>query len=440
MMIRGMGGSMEPSEKFRLLFDALSKRSLTELTKAAYAIMDMPIVVADAAFVVVAKYPLEALGDEQWDANTINMQIEPRFLDTFVEDNHFAAHSKTNRPILIDWGHYEKTPRLTAVIKSGDMISGFISALTMGKRDTPEHYEDMATIAQAYSILFRMNQQSRSAVSDVLPGYLLCLLQGTPLQEENIHVIDSVFSDALRPPYVLGAIQPKDPYNAPLEAYFGFELERRVDSIVQTVYGETLYVLMGNVHADEETSKRMRLIELSLEENNLIGGFSRRFESTYPVLNYKWQADASLRIGSALDSPDHIFNYDDHLMDIILGAVLHNIPAENLEFLPLVTLRAYDRENSSDLLKTLYVYVSSGFDKKATAKELFIHRNTLTYRLDKIEEVAHIKANDIDLAFFLSIDSHMAEITRAAGDEAMQRGAASSFGRMLRDETSDCDT
>ncbi len=401
------------------------------MTKAAYTIMDMPIVVSDAAFVVVAKHPLEALGDEQWDANTVDLQIEPRFLETFVEDNHFAAHTKAKHPILINWGHYEYTPRLTAVIKIGGMFSGFVSALATGKDDKPEYYRDIEVIAEAYSILFGLNQQYRNAVSDTLSGYLLCLLRGTTLKDENIAAIESVFSDALHPPYILGAIQPKDPYNTPMEAYFGFELERRLENVAQTVYGETLYVLLGNADAESKTRERMSLIELDLETNQLIGGFSRRFDSAYPILNYRWQADAALRVGGKLKSQKHIFRYDDYLMDIILDVIMRCIPAENLEYPPLVTLREYDRNNSCDLLKTLYVYASSGFDKKATAENLYIHRNTLSYRLDKIEEVAHIKAVDIDLAFFLSIDSHMDEVSQAMCGEALRADKASPLMRGL---------
>ena len=51
------------------------------------------------------------------------------------------------------------------------------------------------------------------------------------------------------------------------------------------------------------------------------------------------------------------------------------------------TLRVYDRQNGTEYLKTLNVYITSMCRHSATIKKLHIHRNTLLYRLKKIEEL-----------------------------------------------------
>ncbi|MBI0580855.1 PucR family transcriptional regulator ligand-binding domain-containing protein [Neobacillus cucumis] len=47
----------------------------------------------------------------------------------------------------------------------------------------------------------------------------------------------------------------------------------------------------------------------------------------------------------------------------------------------------YDKEHGHRLLETLKVYLNNNSSKQKTAKELFIHRQTLYYRLEKLEEL-----------------------------------------------------
>lgn len=47
----------------------------------------------------------------------------------------------------------------------------------------------------------------------------------------------------------------------------------------------------------------------------------------------------------------------------------------------------YDRERRSDLVRTLRVYFASGANASETADRLFLHRNSLLYRLERIQNL-----------------------------------------------------
>lgn len=55
---------------------------------------------------------------------------------------------------------------------------------------------------------------------------------------------------------------------------------------------------------------------------------------------------------------------------------------------------AYDRERRSDLLKTLRVYFETGANASEAADRLFLHRNSLLYRLARIEELVGLDLKD----------------------------------------------
>ncbi|QGP93104.1 Purine catabolism regulatory protein [Neomoorella glycerini] len=59
-------------------------------------------------------------------------------------------------------------------------------------------------------------------------------------------------------------------------------------------------------------------------------------------------------------------------------------------------LREYDRQHESELLATLKIYFRCDGDQQETARRLFIHPNTLKYRLKKIEEITALNLNKVE--------------------------------------------
>lgn len=57
-------------------------------------------------------------------------------------------------------------------------------------------------------------------------------------------------------------------------------------------------------------------------------------------------------------------------------------------------LMQYDGKNNSEFTRTLEVYLEENEDAVSTIKRLFIHRNTLTYRLKRIEEIMNCSMED----------------------------------------------
>ncbi len=66
-------------------------------------------------------------------------------------------------------------------------------------------------------------------------------------------------------------------------------------------------------------------------------------------------------------------------------------------------LIAYDREHRSELLKTLIAYLNEFGALEATAAKLFVHRNSLRYRLLRINELTGWDLNDPEQRFHLDL-------------------------------------
>lgn len=78
----------------------------------------------------------------------------------------------------------------------------------------------------------------------------------------------------------------------------------------------------------------------------------------------------------------------------------------------LGTLLAYSEEKSIDLFLTLGVYLRNNGNAKGTSEELFIHRSSLIYRLEKIGSLLGVNLNDSETRFNLMMAIKLYEMNR----------------------------
>ena len=57
-------------------------------------------------------------------------------------------------------------------------------------------------------------------------------------------------------------------------------------------------------------------------------------------------------------------------------------------------LEAHDRERRSDLIRTLRVYFDAGANASEAANRRFLHRNSMIYRLARIEKLTGLDLKD----------------------------------------------
>ena len=69
----------------------------------------------------------------------------------------------------------------------------------------------------------------------------------------------------------------------------------------------------------------------------------------------------------------------------------------------LAPLRRYDDEHHGDLMKTLDAYLRHGGNSTRTANALFIHRNSLRYRLARIQALTGLDHDDPDVRLALQV-------------------------------------
>lgn len=115
------------------------------------------------------------------------------------------------------------------------------------------------------------------------------------------------------------------------------------------------------------------------------------------------RACSAIELGKKLHPETNLFSYHaDNIYHFLTANFERNrmfeIYKEYLE-----PLDKADSENNSELALTLYKYIESSGNIAKTAKDLFIHRNTMFYRLDQIKELLQVDLKDTDKLFLIQL-------------------------------------
>ncbi|EHY9867652.1 helix-turn-helix domain-containing protein [Vibrio vulnificus] len=97
-----------------------------------------------------------------------------------------------------------------------------------------------------------------------------------------------------------------------------------------------------------------------------------------------------------------MFFYHDHQLPVLLSSIHYDSWQRTRLQAPLVLLAQHDKQGL--LLRTLENYLLSDCDPAQTCQSLHIHRNTLRYRLEKIQQITSININTLDgkIQFYLA--------------------------------------
>jgi sugar diacid utilization regulator len=151
-------------------------------------------------------------------------------------------------------------------------------------------------------------------------------------------------------------------------------------------------ILILNAKDKEALQKCVSQLSEILPQHNLKAGLSERFDNILDLPEYRQQALDALKASAILGDSALISNYQEKMVyDLLLKA---SNPQRCYGDYRLQVLEDYDKKNGTDYCHTLHVFMKNAFNKNQTASILFIHRNSLSYRLHKIKEILDLDLSD----------------------------------------------
>jgi len=268
-------------------------------------------------------------------------------------------------------------------------------------------YSDLVEIVTRYLSQFMFSSQGVEYNSNAAFGSLVAdLIEFRLTDPEELEQRLKQIQLAVRKYYhviVVSFGEGSDLENIPWNYIIGLLEHIFPFSNITTYRGEILLLVRKtrrgiHLHFDESA------LEQLLERYNgraAIGNFSE-FLTSLPSMYY--QVKSALRLGLTMDPGKRIFIYEDYSMYQIVEMAARMLRQEmgsrNIVHLcnpALIALVMDDKRTGSNLTDVLYEYLCCERNAALAAKRLYIHRNTMLYKIHKIEDIIGQSLDDPSL-------------------------------------------
>ena len=315
------------------------------------------------------------------------MSIMPNVIKHLRSMGSIEKMRSSRTPIYI-----EDVPRNTFVYSTsiyiGDVLNvGFLTVFVeKGEKLSPVATQALGETARLLSIIMQRHSVNTTNKATYFTHLLSSMLQGTPAMGSSYKDRFMAFNYNLKKYKRIAVLQ--------LES--GMFTSISTDDICETLkpmFPNSVYVVFDTyivfLFSENTISdiKNSSMLNEFLKHNLLRVGISSPFEDEADAQSYYELAKAALQLGQRLDGDVYIYLYDEYKAVDIINEISQYRSLNSICFRPLIKLIEADAADENMLVETLFTYISNKFSIKKTCEELFIHRNTLYYRFEKIKNI-----------------------------------------------------
>ncbi|MEW5920837.1 MAG: helix-turn-helix domain-containing protein [Bacillota bacterium] len=416
----------------RLTRMVLREREMGEIIQRLARLIDRDVIVQDQFFKILGSslnneeeslaQTEKTMAGELWQHSGFGKLLEQ------VMTSRQAVSLPASPP------HGLKQSRLIAPITLSNNIFGYVSILENEQRKLGEL--DYLAIEHAVTVftLKMMQQKIAYDVAERIKGdFLNDLLNGNYQSSGDMLRRASYLGyDFSRPHQVLYIETRQDDGNpdqqgenlhiparmarSVFEIVNNFFKNRLPGSMVVNMKDEAIVVIapypqQKSFPKPEEVAVTLKDAVKELVPNiNVLIGIGRVCNNVLEINNSYQEGHRSIIIARKLNKEDEVVRYDSLGVYKLLFAVRDGEVLQEYAGQLLKPILQYDREKNDILLQTLRNYLLCNCNNQKTADSLFIHLNTLKYRLQKIQDICGLDLNDPEERLNLQLALKVLEI------------------------------
>lgn len=383
---------MKTQTIYELLLTAIQDNNFENLQSTIQEILGLPFVICDNNYNVVMQVPQQYYQDELWDSMLKHKTVIPEMVYLIQKDRYQEALDQNDNIIYIDYGIGERIQRIVASIRFEEKVVGYICVLLTDRKVSDDEFERIEILIKFLSLYLSKHIVPHIPNNDMY-FHLQDIFANNDIRREDLknHIIKSITE--LNGGFVIAYTSVIDKSNEIVYLYQLFNHVNRLDYIHPILDDNHLYLLFTDVKGNDLRSfiqKRLKPILNQTKVVDLSFGISNYFTSIHDILTFKQQA---IHAHKFTDNQNYCFFKDIAVEDLF--AQVYQYDENNLYLLPaLELLKNHDKEYNGNYLYTLEVYVKQLCSSQDTCQILNIHRNSLLYRLDKIQEITSLNLKD----------------------------------------------
>ncbi len=193
-----------------------------------------------------------------------------------------------------------------------------------------------------------------------------------------------------------------DVMNMTLRTICGY-LENTIPGSAAVAYDQKVVMFVCMAVCPYTIAQIEQRLSLFIRDSFLKAGYSRTAEGHFNLRRQYEQALIAIETGERLRPDRWIFRFRETALFYILDQAEKRLPAHMLCHEGLLKLIEHDRIHGTEYAQTLRVYLDNSRNAVRSAKELYIHRSTFLYRIDRIRETLGSDFDDPDEVLYLML-------------------------------------
>lgn len=372
--------------------------TMQEMLDFGFEKFNNPLLLVDVSFSYLASSGSETINNEPILTDTIHNGSMPENYIHLVQKNSINNLWNHSKPVVFTEksvkGIFNHDLVVGRIIKNGRVI-GYIKLIEKNRFFNALDSELLELLCNYLSIVISetINKYkfTYSLIDDFLTSILIREQAGLPEIDERQRMFGIKLYDNL---HVITITANDYQTNA-----------KRLYSLIKVIqdffkrntvilYKNRLVVLYDTSKKEIFTPYFISQLSTLLEENNCRASVSLPFTQLKDFYSYYQQTLYCVEISHYFDSSQTIIQYKDIIEDHML---LHFSKVIDLDFLihPIVKkLMSMDKEKGGNLTETLFNYIKYKQDLRLTAEHMYMHYNTLKYRINRIIELTQIDFSD----------------------------------------------
>jgi sugar diacid utilization regulator len=168
-----------------------------------------------------------------------------------------------------------------------------------------------------------------------------------------------------------------------------FRIRQLAKSAIVFEYENTVNIIIRKAEEDRRGFPEEE-IKAFLSKLGLRCGRSLVFHLFSDLKYYYIQCKTAVYEGGRLGKPDIILRYEDCYLSHVMRILEQGTSLKSICHPGILLLHEHDMAGDSEYIKCLQTFIYTGCNMAQTAKILYVHRNTLEYRIEKILEILNM--------------------------------------------------
>lgn len=398
----------------RLLESLAQESGLQRIVEIGYEMLGNPFTVTDMSnkSIAITKNAKLINDDPVW--NELVTSGYTSFTSwSFYVSNKLVELVDTNESPFFWNDTYSKYPRIMGNIKIGSKQIACIAVCAHEKPFKESDLELTSLLCKAISVELQKNEFIHFSRGLMHESFTEDLLEGKitdyKVINERIKTLNLKFKSNL---FVLTIDISNFASSQTSLTFMRNEFEKKITNSKAVVHAEKIVMIISCDNAKLFLKAEVESLKEFLKTSNMYAGISRCFNSLVEVPNHYQQSLNALKLGMHINREAVLFKYEDyaiyHFTDICasVGNLKENCHPK------LLKLIEYDTLNNTNYTRSLYTYIISSKNMSESASTLNIHRNTMFYRIGKIEVIMDVDLNNSDILLHLHLSFKILEFLK----------------------------